>query len=338
MFGGDLSTPVRLAYGLVPLVQLLETRGHAAQPLLAAAEIPGFALEEPSYRISLQQELTFTRRALARLGGDVALEVGRRFHLSMFGVLGLAASCAPTLHESFRLLLAYPALVWGLIEVTVWRDDAGEYVVFVPGDVVGDLGDYFVARDMAALVTLFSNTLGEATVPTALRLRRPAPSNARVYDAFFGCEVTFGAAENSLYLTHALWRRVPPQANEMSRRFFENQCRDLSEQMRTPFRFADIVRGRLRHAVPIPGLPALADDLHLTPRTLQRRLAAEGENFGAILREVRASKAMELLERPGIAIADVSFRLGFREPDAFSRAFRSWTGVAPTEYRRARQS
>ncbi len=338
MFGGDLSTPVRLAYGLVPLVQLLEARGQPARPLLADAEIPRFALEEPSYRISLQQELTFTRRALARLGGDVALEVGRRFHLSMFGVLGLAASCAPTLHESFRLLLAYPALAWGLIEITVWRDDAGETVVFVPGAVVGELGDYFVARDMAALVTLFSNSLGQATVPTALRLRRPEPANARTYNAFFGCEVAFGAAENSFYLTHELWQRVPPQANEMSRRFFENQCRDLSEQMRAPFRFADIVRGRLRHAVPIPGLPVVAADLHLTPRTLQRRLAAEGENFGAILREVRAAKALELLERPGIAIADVSFRLGFRDPDAFSRAFRSWTGVAPTEYRRVRQS
>lgn len=328
---------MRLAYGLVPLVQLLEARNHAARPLLAEAEIPRFALEEPSYRISLQQELTFTRCALAQLGGDVAIEVGRRFHLSMFGVLGLAASCAATLHESFRLLLAYPALVWGLIEVTVWRDDDGEYIAFVPGDVVGDLGDYFVVRDMAALMTLFSNTLGEATVPAALRLRRQAPPNARAYNAFFGREVTFGAAENSLYLTDAQWRRVPAQANDMSRRFFENQCRDLSEQMRTPFRIADIVRGRLRHAVPIPGLPALADDLHMTPRTLQRRLAAEGENFGAILREVRALKATELLEHPGISIADVSFRLGFRDPDAFSRAFRTWTGISPTAFRRSRQ-
>ena len=329
---------MRLAYGLAPLVQLLETRNHAAQPLLAEAEIPRFALEEPSYRISLQQELTFTRRALARLGHEVGLDVGRRFHLSMFGVLGLAASCAPTLHESFRLLLRYPALVWGLIEITVWRDDSGEYIAFNPGAVVAELGDYFVERDMAALVTLFNNTLGEATVPTALQLRRAAPRNARAYNAFFGCEVTFAAAENSMHFTHEVWRRVPPQANEMSRRFFENQCRDLSEQMRTPFRFADIVRGRLRHAVPTPGLPAIADDLHLTPRTLQRRLAAEGENFGAILRDVRASKALELLDHPGISIADLSFRLGFRDPDAFSRAFRTWTGVAPTEYRRRRQS
>jgi AraC-like DNA-binding protein len=56
------------------------------------------------------------------------------------------------------------------------------------------------------------------------------------------------------------------------------------------------------------------------------------------LRDVRSSKALELLEYPGISIADVSFRLGFRDPDAFSRAFRIWTGVAPTEHSSRRRN
>lgn len=334
VFGGELSTPVRLAYGLVPLFQLLESRNLPTEDLLAAVEIPRFALEEPSYRISLVQELSFTRMALDRIDEDVALEVGRRFHLSMFGVVGLAAACAPSLRESFQLFLAYPALVWGLIEITLWRDSATEYIVFTPGDVVNELGDYFVERDMAAIKILFRNTLGQPVAPSALYLRRTAPRRKTSHDEFFGCQVTFAAAENAMHFGCDVWDAVPPQANEMSRHFFENQCRALSETMQAPFSYADIVRSRLRHATPIPSLPTLADALHLTTRTLQRRLAHEDESFATLLRDVRVARSKELIEHPTIAIEDIAYRLGFRDPDAFSRAFRSWTGFAPTEYRR----
>ena len=66
-----------------------------------------------------------------------------------------------------------------------------------------------------------------------------------------------------------------------------------------------------------------------------RRLAAEGTGFGALLREVREERAQALLRRPSLAIEEIAWRLGFHDPDAFSRAFRAWTGLSPSEFRRA---
>ena len=59
--------PLRLAYGLAPVIEVLEAHGHDISPLLSATDIPRFALEEPSYRIRFDQELNFIRRALATL-------------------------------------------------------------------------------------------------------------------------------------------------------------------------------------------------------------------------------------------------------------------------------
>ncbi|MSR13952.1 MAG: AraC family transcriptional regulator [Gammaproteobacteria bacterium] len=335
LFGREMSTPVRLAYGLAPMIQFLENTGHAVEPLLAATEIPRFALEEPSYRISLEQKLKFTRLVLARVkSASAALEIGRRFHLSMFSVLGLTASCAPTIRDSLQLLLTYPELAWGLIELVVWREGEHKYIAFEPGPVVRELGPFFVERDSIAILNLFRNLVGTHLVAHAVAFRHRAPKDSRLYDAFFGCPVEFGAKINEMSFESRVWDTPPLQANAMSRRFFENQCRRLSEMMQEPFKFSDIVRSRLRSATPIPALPMLARALHMTARTLQRRLALETTDFSSVLREVRIQRATELMHRSHLHLEEVAYRLGFHDPDAFSRAFRTWTGLSPTEFRR----
>ena len=89
LFGSSMLRPVRLAFGLAPVITVLEARGHAVQPLLEAADIPRFALEEPSCRIPFEKELRFTRLALTALKlPHAGLLVGQGYHLVQFGVLG----------------------------------------------------------------------------------------------------------------------------------------------------------------------------------------------------------------------------------------------------------
>lgn len=89
LFGSTMLRPVRLAFGLAPVITVLEARGHAVQPLLEAADIPRFALEEPSHGIPFEKELRFTRLALTALKlPHAGLLVGQGYHLVQFGVLG----------------------------------------------------------------------------------------------------------------------------------------------------------------------------------------------------------------------------------------------------------
>ena len=82
-----------------------------------------------------------------------------------------------------------------------------------------------------------------------------------------------------------------------------------------------------------PDLRTLAGALGLAPRTLQRRLQAEGETLAGLVDAVRRARAAELLAT-AMPLAEVSQRLGYAEPSVFFRAFRRWTGCTPEGYRR----
>ena len=334
LFGSTMLRPFRLAYGLAPVIEVLEEQGLAIAPLLAAADIPRFALEEPSYRIRFDQELSFIRQALQRLKMPSAgLVIGQRYHLALFGVLGLAASCAPTMRDLFRTVPSYPNLAWGCIEQSVWRAGDEEYVAFDENADVGDCAAFFVERDTTATLTLFRQTLGADLAPLSVRFRHLPPPDPEAYHAFFGCPLSFGDSVNEIRFRRSVWDARPPQANAMSYRFFDNQCQRLSAVMLEPLSYADTIRSRLRNATPIPSLTEVVASLYLTKRTLQRRLDEEGTSFSSLLTEARRERAFELMRRSGMDNSAIAHSLGFEDASAFSRAFKSWTGLAPREFR-----
>lgn len=85
-----------------------------------------------------------------------------------------------------------------------------------------------------------------------------------------------------------------------------------------------------------PSLDQVAAALHMSDRTLRRRLAEEGVSFRGLLDEIREQIAEELLVTGGLSVAEVAERLGYVEVSSLSQAFRRWKGVGPRAYR-ARQ-
>ncbi|WP_312592170.1 AraC family transcriptional regulator [Stutzerimonas nitrititolerans] len=83
------------------------------------------------------------------------------------------------------------------------------------------------------------------------------------------------------------------------------------------------------------GIEAVADALHLTERTLRRRLKLEGTRFQALKDGLRRDLAIHHLNQAGLPISEIAQRLGFSEASAFTRAFRQWTGESPRAYRDA---
>lgn len=338
-FGTDMATPVRLAYGLAPLIQLLGATGHDIESLLAAVDIPAFALEEPSFRIRVEQEARFTRLALDALQLENAgLVVGQRYHMVTFGVLGLAAACAPTVRALLRTMLSYPVLAWGVTQCSLWTGEQQALLAFDLDDAARDDSAFHVERDISCTVTLLRDMLGAHCRPMAVHFAHSAPASAGAYSAFFDCPVHFGAAANELWFDASSCAATPRQADEMSFRFFDNQCRRVSESLSAPLNYTDIVRSRLRTTTPIPSLRELAATLRLTERSLQRRLANEHTRFTALLREARLDQARRLLCRRGVHIDEIAYRLGFEDPIAFSHAFKEWTGLAPRDFRSLAQN
>jgi AraC-like DNA-binding protein len=100
--------------------------------------------------------------------------------------------------------------------------------------------------------------------------------------------------------------------------------------------------GRVRAAIAGDGadgadafrhLGEVATRLHVSTRTLKRRLAEHGTTFSEILDDMRRQRALLLLENRELAIGEVAARLGYTEVPNFTRAFRRWTGKTPAAYR-----
>jgi AraC-like DNA-binding protein len=87
-----------------------------------------------------------------------------------------------------------------------------------------------------------------------------------------------------------------------------------------------------------PAFEAVARQLHLSPRTLHRRLVDEGTSFRKIKDMARREAALQRLERSDLGIAEIAADLGYSEPSAFFRAFVGWTGMAPSVYRKRNNS
>lgn len=80
-------------------------------------------------------------------------------------------------------------------------------------------------------------------------------------------------------------------------------------------------------------MPAVAELLHITTRTLHRKLEKENTSFKSVKNAIRRDVALRYLNQQGMPISQISRQLGFSEPAAFTRAFKRWTGVHPNAYR-----
>jgi AraC-like DNA-binding protein len=82
-----------------------------------------------------------------------------------------------------------------------------------------------------------------------------------------------------------------------------------------------------------PSINIAAGIIGVSARTLQRRLAEDGQTYSAMIQQARFEVASELLEQPELKIIDVAYAAGYEDPSHFSRAFRRIAGVSPREYR-----
>ena len=83
----------------------------------------------------------------------------------------------------------------------------------------------------------------------------------------------------------------------------------------------------------VPDVSAVARELGLGDRTLQRRIDDDGTTFRKLLLEARQELAREYLNRPDIDVAEVAYLLGYEDSNSFYRAFRTWEGTTPSQLR-----
>ena len=196
---------------------------------------------------------------------------------------------------------------------------------------------YFVESVMAALAKFIRLAMGEITLVDHVELRHELGPHRAACEAHFGLPLREMQARDAVvFSTRLLDLPLPGSVPDLNRR-----AQAMLEQQLSPRRPAPATAteqlGQLFLRQPAllgQGIERVAERLQLHPRTLQRRLKDEGQSFGDIQARSRFEMAVTLLRDPANDIEGLSERLGFSDRHSFTRAFRRWTGLAPTEFRR----
>lgn len=314
--------------------------GVPAARCLADTHIAAGQLDDPAAEIDAAQEFQVIRNLLAATAAEgvgqaeLGLAAGARYHVTTMGIWGFAMASSPTLRSALQVGLRYVDLTYSVNRIRLEEDATRARIVLDESRAPADLGEFLVLRDMAAIQTLSRDLLQAQPVLRAVALRYAAPRRTAMFRRVFGRQPDFGAASNYVELDPRSLDAPLPQANALTQRALEDQCRQLLAKRRSRAGIAGRVRDRLLHApARMPDMEAIARELNMTSRHLRRLLADEGASYRALVDEVRQMLAEELLATARMKMDEVAERLGYSERTSFAHAFKRWKGVAPGSYR-----
>lgn len=302
----------------------LERQGLQAAQLDDAA----FQLSFPVFRLLLLDALALTREP------SLGLLIGERMRAHTHGILGYAAINSGTLRQALDVTRRYFRLRTSMLDTAL--DQQGDYLRLQLVECV-PLGD--IARPVLEAVLLaiknILDFIARGSAPCQLvAFHCAAPEDMALARELFQCEVRYGQDWSGTLLPAAALD-IPLKVGDAASFAQAVQiCQRELDKLVTPYSTAARVRKlMLEQRTAFPSLALTARMLHLTPRTLHRRLLAEQTSYQQILDEVRHMLALEYLRGGRTSVQEISYALGYTDIANFRRAFKRWEGVPPTAWR-----
>jgi AraC-like DNA-binding protein len=295
----------------------------------AALELPRIGpITEAEFRSFAESLVAATRHP------ELALRLGSNMHLGTHGLLGHAILSSRSLRQAASLLIQYSPLQGekGRIRLSFAGDNA--VLSFVPPFEVEGAPHFLVELFFAGVLAALRQLIGPLPTECRVELAYEPTMPKETYRRYFGVDVSFNHQLNRFIGPNDRIDRPLPAANIPVAEMYRRQCEKLLRDMDA----ADGLAGELRRMIlgargRFPGMGEAANRLHMSERTLRRRLAEEGVSYRSIVDDVRAYLAREYLRDTPLSVADVASLLGFDDVANFRRAFRKWHGTSPAAFR-----
>lgn len=306
--------------------------------LLEDAGVPLQVVADPDGELTSRDILALTASA-RRMTGDAALglHLGQEMGVEMLDIVGMSVSTAPCLREAILTALRYSALfsTMGRADLIEEGDTARVVIRFL--EELAPITDYCMELCTAAAWQILRRLVKGEVSLRQVTLTTSRPEWFAEYGRVLGEEVEFifDAPENSFALDRALLDL--PMARHTPRLYqtlLDQAARRLAARPQPETAGTTVLRLIDEHmGARLLDLATVASYMGTTPRTLQRRLKDEGTSFQALYDTRRQQVAQDMLLQD-TNVETIAATLGYSEPTNFYRAFRAWTGLSPSEFRR----
>lgn len=316
------------------LLSGLDPQAAWVKSAIATAEIAPELLQEASGRVTIEQFSKLYRQIAMVLDDETPHFFSRPLRNGTLKFLCLAMLGAPNLNIALHRFVGYFRLLLDDLGFEVTREGPLTRIALI--EHVQPRGARVLVHEvMLKLVHGVASWLIERRIALVrVDFAFAAPARAPEYVYLFAGPVHFDTAQTALYVESS--DLAAPIRQDMSAlsAFLRRAPADwlygvFSEKILT-HRVRDHLASRLGGA---PTVASTAKALHLSVRTLSRRLADEGSTFQTVKDELRRDTAILQLLKTDLPIAAIGAAVGFDDPSVFNRAFKAWTGSAPGNYR-----
>lgn len=264
----------------------------------------------------------------------IGLHVAERTRPHAVNILGYLLMSSSTLGEGMERAIHYHRVIAGddWFEIENRRDsilirlNSGNF----QDEALAQHTEYFTVL----LLKLFGWDTGDDIHATEVRFAHARLADEAEYQRVLRCPIRFRCPESVVLLSGAAIGRPSLNANpeiaQIHQEFAESQLAELEE--------ASLARGVAKHLASLLergpcDLLSVAKCHHMSPRTLQRRLAEEGTTFQKILESLRRDLCLRHLKSASASLSEIAYLGGFADASSFNRAVRRWTGQTPHRYR-----
>jgi AraC-like DNA-binding protein len=318
----------------------LEEAGILVPAVLRRAGLPQNLFEQTRILVSTE-ELFALWRAIGEVSKDatIGVRLGTESSIARFHPSGLAALSTDTFGAAIDHMARYKRLT--VPEEISHETVENEWAIQFRWTLGVDLEPaILVEHCFAWVLTIAREGTGTRIKPLRVELVQPR-SHTKSLEKHFGCSVICGASRNAIVF-RAGDAAIPfvtrnAELLEMLAPQFDQQ---LKERTAVAGHFVDLVRGAIQQRLTghRPVVDDVAKDLHLSPRTLQRRLQDSGSNYQRVLDEARHQMARYYLANSVLELAEAAYLLGYEDANSFARAFRAWEGMPPRDWREAQKA
>jgi len=323
----------RFRISRVLLERLEEHRIHLPA-LIRRAGLPSTFLDDERV-FATTSELFALWRAVGEMSEDpaIGLRLGAEQRVERFDPIAIAAVCSKSFRDAVERFGRYKRLVCPEeVRVRTTKDEASIEFVFVEADDVEP--EILVDLCLSRILSIGRRGTDKLTRALRLELKR-APQHRDLLESHFGCRVRFKAERNLLifdrgdfdlpFVTHNAELLAAVQGP------LEAELTARSARLSA----GDQVKLALKRSLAgkRPTVEQVAQDLGLSVRTLQRRLTDAEVSFQQVVEDTRRELARRYLKDGDVELKEAAYLLGYEDPNSFFRAFQSWEGTSPGEWR-----
>jgi AraC-like DNA-binding protein len=313
--------------------------GVAADALLEGTGLTLESLKDPATRLALADYARLVERARAHTGQPaLAFSLGLAMRLSWHGFLGFAAMTAADVREALAIAEQFSLTRTSAFALSTYVEGDTAALVLEERVPLGELREFAVIALLVGIARIADEVTGRTLTGVAECAFPEPPYAAEVIaraQQLRAGTMSFGQPANRLVFDASILdlpiRTADPVAMELARAQCDRELAALAE--------GEGFVGRVRSAAVggsdagFRSLDEVARRLHVSTRTLKRRLAEQGTSFSSVVDGIRRQRALLLLDDRRVGLADVAERLGYSDVANFTRAFRRWTGTTPAAFR-----